>query len=909
MLRWLRSATSKTASADRLVSEGSAAGAAGDITGAIAAFGAALRFDPDHVDALRMLGLIEANAGRSQSGLTKLEKACLLQSRSGANHYARHQALLGMNQTDAAVDALILAAACSDAEPDWQIELGLMQERMGRAADALSTWRSTVAGFPDQAVAWWNLARALEAADQNEEQVTALLALDRAAHGSAESAFALALFLQTEGPADRAEEFYAIALEQDPEHRSARLNLGAVRLQRGDTDGATAVFVQVIDRYPDWTEGWLALGSARRIAGQLADAERAHAHALSIDPQSFSARVQYAITLEQSQKFPEAEEQLHAAISQHPNVGEPHFILGNVLRARRLYDEAEAAYWRAVELGGTKGNTEALLNLSSMLHHQGRFVEGAHVLEELLRLQPDFPEALGNLGVVYRELRRTQDAERYLQRALELKPDMVGPHVNLSNLYGSSGRNTEAAMSARAALEIEPDNTDALLNLGNALQARGRIREFVEITRRVLQINPKLAVAWSNLLLSLNYSEETTAAQLLELQREFAKQFDPGLESRRRFTRPRERRKRKLRIGYVSPDFRRHVVAFFIEPVLQQHDRNLFDVYCYFTSTEADATTRRIRDLSDVWREVGHVSFEEAERVMLADELDVVIDLAGHTARNLLPVLARRVAPVQVTWLGYPSGTGVASMDWRITDQWADPAPDADAQYVERLYRLPEVFLAFRPDAEWPSVSVESLGEAKGHVTYGSFNNFVKITDVAIRLWAAILAAVPGARLAIKTLALRDEVLRQDTLTRFEALGIDISRLDLLGPTDSHRDHLTTYSNIDIALDTFPYHGTTTTCEALWMGVPVITLAGDRHAARVGVSLLTAIGCEELIAYSPDEYVAIAVALAHDPERIAVLRRTLRQKLAGSPLGNVGRLTRQIEAAYLDMHAQWLAGF
>ena len=906
MLRWLRNAASKTASADRLVTEGLAVG---DNAGAIAAFEAALRLDPDHVGALRRLGLLEANAGRSQTGLAKLEKACRLQSQGGVNHYARHQALLGMNQTDAAVDALVLAVACSDAEPDWQIELGLMQERMGRAADALSTWRGTVVKFPDQAVAWWNLARALAATDQNQDWMTALSALDRAAHSSAESAFALALFLQTEGPVDRAEEFYAIALEQNPEHRAARLNLGAVRLQRGDTDGATVVFAQLTDRYPDWTDGWLALGSTRRIAGQLADAERYHAHAVAIDPQSFSARVQYAITLEQSQKFPEAEEQLHTAISQNPNVGEPHLILGNVLAARRLYDEAEAAYWRAVELGGAKGDTDALLNLSSMLHQQGRFVEGAHVLEELLRLKPDTPEALGNLGVLYRELRRTEDAERYLKRALELKPDMVGPHVNLANLYGSLGRNTEAEMSARAALAIEPDNTDALLNLGNAIQARGRIREFVEITRRVLQINPTLAVAWSNLLLSLNYSEETTPAQLLEAQREFAGQFDPGLEAERSFTRPSERRKRKLRIGYVSPDFRRHVVAFFIEPVLQKHDRNLFDVYCYFTSTEADATTRRIRDLSDVWRELGHFSFDDAERVMLADELDVVIDLAGHTARNLLPVLARRVAPVQVTWLGYPSGTGVASMDWRITDRWADPAPDADPQYVERLYRLPEVFLAFRPDAEWPSARVVSPHQTKGYVTFGSFNNFVKISDVAIRLWAAILAGVPGARLAIKTLALRDEVLRQETLTRFEALGFDISRLDLLGPSDSHHDHLTTYSNIDIALDTFPYHGTTTTCEALWMGVPVVTLAGDRHAARVGVSLLTAIGCEELIGYSPDAYIAIAVALAHDPERIALLRRTLRQRLAGSSLGNVERLTRQVEAAYLDMHAQWLAGF
>ena len=906
MFRWLRGTVSKAAAAESHVSQALAARSRGDDASVIAELEAALSVRPDHVDALRLLGDIESRAGRTEPGLAKLDRACLLQPLAGANHYAKYQVLLALDQPELAVGALGQAVSCPDSGQDWQIELGLLQERTGRATEALATWRLTAAKFPDEAIPWWNLAHALERADQIAEQAAALSALDRAARTSADSAFALGLFLQTEGPREYAARFYAIALEQNPDHRTARLNLGAVLLQHDDVDGAIAVISESITRFPDRSDGWVMRGSALRVAGRLVDAEHDQAHAVSLDPLSFLARVQYAITLERSGKLLEAEEQLHVAISLRPNEREPHLILGNVLLVGQLYDEAEAAYWRAIELGGQKGDVDALLNLSSMLHRQGRHIEAVPILEELLRIKPDFPEALCNLGVVFRELGRTEDAERCLRRALEIRPSMAEPHVNLSNMYSMAGRNTEAEASARAALDLEPDNTDALVNLGNALQSQGHIGEFVEVTRRALKLKPDLPIAWSNLLLSLNYSEDMSADQLLDLHRRYGKQFAPSHEAQRTFPRSEKKRKRKLKIGYVSPDFRNHVVAHFFEPVLEKHDRTRFDVHCYFCSSEIDATTRRIRDLADVWRELGHVPFDDAERMMLKDNLDVVIDLAGHTARNLLPVLARRVAPVQATWLGYPGGTGVGAMDWRITDRWADPAPDADAQHVERLYRLPDVFIAFRPSSDSPPMAKAAAREANGYVTFGSFNNFVKISDSTIRLWASILAAVPNARFAIKTLALRDEALKRDSLVRFERLGFDVSRLDLLGPTSSHRDHLLTYESIDVALDTFPYHGTTTTCEALWMGVPVVTLAGDRHAARVGVSLMTSIGCEQLIARSPTEYVAIAVALAQDAVGTKTLRQSLRDRLATSPLGDVARLTGQLESAYVDMHSQWL---
>jgi predicted O-linked N-acetylglucosamine transferase (SPINDLY family) len=358
----------------------------------------------------------------------------------------------------------------------------------------------------------------------------------------------------------------------------------------------------------------------------------------------------------------------------------------------------------------------------------------------------------------------------------------------------------------------------------------------------------------------------------------------------------------RVRVGYLSPDFREHSVVYFIESVLQHHDRERFEVYCYQSGAQ-DAITARVKARVEHWRSVGGISNEELEQVLRADELDILVELSGHTQGNKLEVLARRIAPVQVTYLGCPNTTGVPSIDYRITDARADPPGDADALHVEKLFRLPETFLCYAP----PVIGGET-GETppspvhrNGHITFASFNNVAKISPVTIRLWSRILASVPDSRLLIKSRGFQDPGLRSLLLSRFSEQGIDPRRIAVMEPIVHLQAHLQAYRGVDIGLDSFPYHGTTTTMEALWMGVPVVTLAGDRHASRVGVSILSTLGLTDLVAQTEDEYVAIAARLAVDIPALDALRQSLHSRLIQSPLTDGARFTAQLEQAYRQM--------
>jgi predicted O-linked N-acetylglucosamine transferase (SPINDLY family) len=441
------------------------------------------------------------------------------------------------------------------------------------------------------------------------------------------------------------------------------------------------------------------------------------------------------------------------------------------------------------------------------------------------------------------------------------------------------------------------------MNLGTVLQQQGLVGEAVAATRKVIDLTPEDAFAWSNLLLTLNYLPEVSAEALLAEHRAFGARFDPDPATVPRFPERGPRPDRKLRIGYVSPDFRTHVVAFFFEPVLARHDRKAFETVCYYNHAVVDDTTRRLRERADLWRDVAALSDADLVRLMREDQLDIVVDLAGHTAKSRLTALAQRVAPVQISWLGYPNTTGLAQMDWRITDARADP-PGFEAHHTERLLRLPEVFLGYEPPPEAPEITPppSRLGAP---LTFGVFNNFPKITDPMLALWARILDRTPGSRLRIKTASLRDEGVLRQFRDRMQRAGLALDRVELAGFTPGRREHLAAIAQVDIALDTFPYHGTTTTCESLWMGVPVLTLAGDRHAARVGVSLLGHLGLTELVADSPDEYVNIAHDLASDPGKLERLRLDLRPRMQRAPLTDLAGFVHALERGYRAAWRHW----
>jgi predicted O-linked N-acetylglucosamine transferase (SPINDLY family) len=401
----------------------------------------------------------------------------------------------------------------------------------------------------------------------------------------------------------------------------------------------------------------------------------------------------------------------------------------------------------------------------------------------------------------------------------------------------------------------------------------------------------------------LNYDPAQTPETLLDAHRAFERTLPP-VPAPAPHANARDL-ERPLRVGYVSADFCAHPVGYFILPVLAAHDRARVAVHCFSGRLVEDDVSARLRGHAAAWRSTVGVDDAALAAQIRADGIDILVDLGGHTAGNRLGAFARKPAPIQVTWLGYPATTGLRAIDYRLSDAFADPA-DADRQSVEALVRLPGGFHCYVPADAAPDVA-PAPARAQGVVTFGSFNNLSKVNARVIAAWGRVLAAVAGSRLLVKARPLADP----DTRARYQALfaqaGVAPERVSLIATATSWRDHMAQYGQVDIALDTFPYNGTTTTCDALWMGVPVITLRGDRHAGRVGVSLLSHVGLPELIADTLDDYVAKAAALAGDLDRLAALRTGLRPRLVAAPIGDPQRFTRALEDAYREMWRRWCA--
>ena len=402
----------------------------------------------------------------------------------------------------------------------------------------------------------------------------------------------------------------------------------------------------------------------------------------------------------------------------------------------------------------------------------------------------------------------------------------------------------------------------------------------------------------------MQYNPRYDAETIFSEHLKFARQFEEPLRSALRPHANTKIAERRLKIGYVSPDFRRHPVASFIEPALAAHNRNHCEVFCYSDVPKHDEITARMKGHSDHWRDIPGIPDGDAAELMRKDGIDILVDLAGHTSHNRLLLFARKPAPVQVSWIGYPATTGLSAMDYKIVDEYTDPHGVTERFYTEELIRLPGSFLCYLPDEQSPGVgSLPALGS--GHITFGSCNNFAKVSPGVIALWTTILKTIAGSRLIMKAKSLSDCSTRDYVMDMFRRNGIPEQRIELLSWEPSAMGHLNTYNRIDIALDTFPYNGTTTTCEALWMGVPVITLAGNTHASRVGTSLLTNIGIPDLIAGTQEEYVSMAEKLAGDLQRLQSLRGKLRGRMADSMLVDAHRFIAHLEAAYRTIWEKW----
>jgi protein O-GlcNAc transferase len=668
--------------------------------------------------------------------------------------------------------------------------------------------------------------------------------------------------------------------------------------------------------------------------GRHQEAEAIYQQILSVQPNFPPALNRMAVIAAQAGRLELAAGLVRQAIAAAPDNPDYHFHLGTLLGNLGQIDQAMACYQRALTL--KPDYPAAHTNLGVAWHAKARFDQAIACYQKALAIQPDFVpaqynlanawrdmgqndqavlgyqrtleidakclEAHNNLGLVWLDTGHVERAIASFQNALVLNPQFVDAHYNLGNALKANGLLDQAIACYQRALSINPNHAEAHSNLGNALKETGQLDEAAACHRRALALKPGCVAAHDSLLRTLPFLPDSDPESLFA---EFQNWNRQHAEPLKRFVQPHANERhceRRLRIGYVSPDFRNHPVGWFISPLLASHDRAAFQVFCYAHVPIPDKITAQVQSHADVWRNIAGLSDEQVAALIRRDQIDILVDLAMHTADNRLLVFARKPAPVQVTYLAYAGGPALDTIDYRLTDSSLDPDHADDRYYMQKSVRLPGTYWCYTPSPaampvnELPALTAENI-------TLGCLNNFSKVSPMALETWANLLGRLPNARLLlhIKPGSHRDRV-----MSFLADRGLAPDRLEIVGWM-SLEQYFDTYRRMDVALDSFPCAGATTTCDALWMGVPVVTLAGRTAIGRAGVSLLSHVGIPDLVARSPAQYIQIAADLAADLPRLAKLRQTLRQRMKDSPLMDIDRFARDIEAAYRTMWRTWCA--
>lgn len=564
-------------------------------------------------------------------------------------------------------------------------------------------------------------------------------------------------------------------------------------------------------------------------------------------------------------------------------------------------DEAIASYRKAVLL--TPDNAEPHNSLGDVLQTQGKLTETIASYRKALRINPNLAEVHYNLAdALYEQGRMTQTIAS-CREALRLKPDYAEACVGLGKALRALGQLDDAVTFGRLAVLLKPDDAEVYNNLGNSLRDQGKLEEAIACYRQALSIQSNsatTATTYSNPLLTMQYMSTVTPAEAFSEHQRYADQYEAPFKANRMLHPNSRDPERRLRIGYVSGDFRNHAVTFFIEPILASHDKSQVEIYCYYNHTKHDSHTERIAAYADHWLACSWMSDEALADRIRADGIDILVDLSGHTTFNRLPMFARKPAPLQATWIGYAGSTGLTAMDYRITNEGLDPPGLTERYHSETLLRMPDSVVAYRPEPDCPLVNpLPAL--TSGEFVFASLNNLIKTNPSVVDLWARILHALPHARLMLGNVT--DSGTRERVIDQFGQAGVAANRL-ILQPRMSLNDYLALHHQIDLALDPFPYNGGTTTVHALWMGVPVVTLAGEHMVSRCAVPLLSRVGLDEFITHNEEDYFQRAVRMAQDLPGLDRIRQSLRERMSTSNHGSQ-TVTRHLEAAYREMWRKW----
>lgn len=656
-------------------------------------------------------------------------------------------------------------------------------------------------------------------------------------------------------------------LAQVPDQPDAIDLLGVLTFTQGQADVSLELLRKAISLNPVNPSFHNNLGGVLHSLGRLDEAAACYREAIVLAPDFATAYANLATVLKHQNRLDEAIASCNKAIDLKPDHVNAHNILGTVLASQHRFDEAIACYKAALSFQPEHANVN--LNLGAAFASVGRFDEALARYKKALSIKPDSAEAHFNLAQLLMRCGKLEAAADYFRQALALKPNLAAAHNNLATLMKKEGRLDETLAGFQRALALEPDNP----------------------------------LFHSNLLLYAQYSPDLSPPGLFAEHLRFAQRFEwPLIPTWRPHTNSRDP-ERPLRVGYVSGDYFDHAVAFFIEPVLASHDKSQVETFCYYNNDRHEAMTNRIMALADHWLPCQELSDDQLAERIRADGIDILVDLSGHTGKNRLLVFARKPAPVQATWIGYPGTTGLVAMDYRITDAYMDPPGLTECYHSEQLIRLPGSGAAYRPAQGCPSVN-ELPATTEGVFTFASLNNLAKVNPSVIALWGRLLTALPKARLMIGNAS--EPSVRRRLLEAFGKVGIAEERL-WLQPRMPLLDYFALYHRIDLALDPFPYNGGTTTNDSLWMGVPVITLAGENMVSRCGVTLLSRVGLTDFIVRSEEEYLQRALQFAQDLPELNRIRQSLRGRMDEGSSNGAESITRHLEDAYRDMWRKWCA--
>ncbi len=712
----------------------------------------------------------------------------------------------------------------------------------------------------------------------------------------------LGVIANQSGNIGQAIELISRAIHQDPVQPYAHNNLGLALQTDGKLEEASASYRKALSIKPDFTDAHFNLGNVLQAQGKFDEAIASYGRALELQPQDAEAHNNLGSALRSQGKLEEAVASFRKATALSPGYAEAYNNLGATLQEQGKLDEASAALRNALVFKADY--VEAIENLGKAFQAQGRLDEALSCFQKSHALKPDRAEACIAMGNVLREEDKPVEAIASYHKALLLSPGYAEAHFNLGSTLYDLGRFSEAVASLSNAIELKPNYVAAFGNLGRALRNMGRLDEAIASFEQALLLKPDYAQAYSSLLFLHAYHGTLEPAAYLALARGWERACVPLAEREaaagRRFTRlPLSGR--RLKIGYVSGDFRQHAVSYFIEQLFARHDRARVELYAYSTASARDAVTARLQELAEHWVPVAGLSDTVLLERIEADGIDVLIDLSGHTAHNRMAMFACRAAPVQVHYLGYFASTGLSEMDYFIGDAELIP-PQMDRHFSEQVWRLPRIRASYDARADAPQPAWQP--DPAGTIRIGSFSNLGKLTPETFVLWAKVLHALPQAKLLLKTKALVDAANRQRILDTLTEQGIPPGRVELNSTeiTPGWREHMAYYDRLDIVLDPIGAHGGyTTSCDALWMGAPVITLEGDRMASRMTASILSAIGHPEWIAHSAAEYVDKVVALATDVAQRKALRPVQRGLMAGSSICDARDLAMKLEDAYFEM--------